>query len=326
MLHTMPTLPNLIIRASAGTGKTFQLSNRFLALLGSNVGVDRILATTFTRKAAGEILGRVLLRLAEAAVDDRACAELAKFTELDSLDRSRCLALLQRTVQHLHRLRVSTLDSFFAQIARSFSLELGLPPGWQVCEELEDKRLRSEAINAVLQEGDTRDLLRLVHLLTKGEASRSVSQLIHDTIDSLYHVFLETSPEAWQRVPKKKLLDEKELELLIEQLRGMPLSDKRFAKARDADCDRAAVGEWEAFVNKGLAAKVLAGVEEFYRKPIPSEAVAIYRQILDQARAVITNRIAQQTEGTHELLSQFARHYQRIKYRRGALRFDPTAR
>ena len=66
-----PALDNLIIRASAGTGKTFQLSNRFLALLRQGVPSESILATTFTRKAAGEILDRVIGRLAEAAGNDR---------------------------------------------------------------------------------------------------------------------------------------------------------------------------------------------------------------------------------------------------------------
>ena len=59
-----------LYRASAGTGKTYQLSNRFLELLFADVPPEDILATTFTRKAAGEILSRVLLRLAQATADD----------------------------------------------------------------------------------------------------------------------------------------------------------------------------------------------------------------------------------------------------------------
>ena len=55
-------LANLVIRASAGTGKTYQLSNRFLGLVAADgEPLDSILATTFTRKAAGEILARVLV-------------------------------------------------------------------------------------------------------------------------------------------------------------------------------------------------------------------------------------------------------------------------
>ncbi|MCA9003029.1 MAG: UvrD-helicase domain-containing protein, partial [Planctomycetes bacterium] len=72
-LHSKDTL----LLASAGTGKTYQLSAHFVGLLLQGVTPERILATTFTRKAAGEILDRVLQRLVEVATDDRAAAELS---------------------------------------------------------------------------------------------------------------------------------------------------------------------------------------------------------------------------------------------------------
>ena len=56
----MVSFPHTVIRASAGTGKTFQLSNRFLGLMSAGAAADDVLATTFARKAAGEILDRVL--------------------------------------------------------------------------------------------------------------------------------------------------------------------------------------------------------------------------------------------------------------------------
>ena len=70
--------PHLVIRASAGTGKTFQLANRFLGLVAAGEPADSILATTFTRKAAGEILARVFVRIAEAAADAEKLDELAQ--------------------------------------------------------------------------------------------------------------------------------------------------------------------------------------------------------------------------------------------------------
>ena len=120
----MNTFPPLVIRASAGTGKTFQLSNRFLALLHRGVPIDQILATTFTRKAAGEILDRVIQRLAIAADSDRAAAELATFIEEPDLTRDRCLELLSQLTRNAHRIRISTLDSLFTQLAKTHSLEL----------------------------------------------------------------------------------------------------------------------------------------------------------------------------------------------------------
>ena len=60
-------LPPTLVRASAGTGKTYQLTARLLRLLVQGAAPETILATTFTRKAAGEILHRLLLALAKAA-------------------------------------------------------------------------------------------------------------------------------------------------------------------------------------------------------------------------------------------------------------------
>ncbi|MFZ4596882.1 MAG: UvrD-helicase domain-containing protein, partial [Verrucomicrobiaceae bacterium] len=60
----MPTLRHTLISASAGSGKTYQLVQRYLQLLTLGVPPDRIAAMTFTRKAAGEFVNRILLGLA----------------------------------------------------------------------------------------------------------------------------------------------------------------------------------------------------------------------------------------------------------------------
>jgi len=64
--------PHRLVRASAGSGKTFQLTNALLRLLLAGEDVGAVLATTFTRAAAGEILHRALARLSDAAVDEAA--------------------------------------------------------------------------------------------------------------------------------------------------------------------------------------------------------------------------------------------------------------
>src|SRR6185369_12698990 len=119
-MSTKPMFPHVVIRASAGTGKTYQLAVRFIGLLVSGARPDEILATTFTRKAAGEILDRVLFWLAEAAADDKERAKLAKEIGAKSLSPGQCRELLMATVRRLHTLRVGTLDSYFLQVATSF--------------------------------------------------------------------------------------------------------------------------------------------------------------------------------------------------------------
>ena len=66
-----------LIRASAGTGKTYQLTNRYISRLLNGIAPDEILAVTFTRNAAAEILDRVLVRLAAAADSDAEAERLA---------------------------------------------------------------------------------------------------------------------------------------------------------------------------------------------------------------------------------------------------------
>src|SRR5438309_5983068 len=99
------------VRASAGSGKTHQLTNRYLGLLAAGIGPDAILATTFTRKAAGEILDRVLERLAGAAGNAVAAKKLAAELQLQAPQPDFGL-MLRGLLRGLHRVRISTLDSF----------------------------------------------------------------------------------------------------------------------------------------------------------------------------------------------------------------------
>jgi len=219
------TFGHVLIRASAGTGKTYQLSNRFLGLVALGVSPELILASTFTRKAAGEILDRVLVRLAGAALDDDACRNLASALGDMGLKPARALDLLAHLVKQLHRLRISTLDSYFAQMATSFSLELGLPTGWRIVEEPVDQRLRTEAIAAVLAGDDTKTTVNLMHLLSKGEAQRSVSDQLRDLVNSLYGLYAETPAEAWGALEGGRPLDGETLGATLEALVAAPLPE-----------------------------------------------------------------------------------------------------
>ena len=317
--------PNLVIRASAGTGKTFALSNRYLSLLAADAVADSILATTFTRKAAGEILDRVLMRLAHAAQDERACLELAEFLDTNLTVQS-CRALLIQMTRNLHRLRICTLDAFFVQIAQSFSLELGFPPGWQIAEDVEDARLREQAIDLVLENDSEQEIARIIHLLTQGDADRTVSQLLRATVNELYEAYLETDPGAWHQFPDLKRLTDEKLAVALDTLETLPLDDTRMEKARAGDIATARRGDWDQFVSRGLAAKIAGGESSYYKKTIPDGLVAQYDKLINHARAVLVHLVASQTSGTFELLRRFDYYYQRRKQETRVLRFDDLTR
>ena len=316
-------LPHVLIRASAGTGKTYQLTNRYLSLLCEGVPPQHILATTFTRKAAGEIFDRVLTRLALAATSDLERTQLAKALNQKSLGKKRCLTLLSATIRRMHLLRIGTLDSFFAQIAGSFALELGLPLGWRIAEPLDDALLRQEAVDAVLSRGKSQDLAALFHLLTKGEVNRSVVNLVLGAASEMYDLCRETEPAAWKLVPRHSPLAAGELADAITALERAEIpAGKQWENARQGDVEAAKRGDWKAFLCKGLANKILCREETYSRKPIPQHLIPLYQRLIDHARGILIGMLAQQTEATCELLTKFASEYERLKDQRRLLRFD----
>ncbi len=327
MVANVTDYPNILIRASAGSGKTFRLSNRYLGLMHAGVSPDQILATTFTRKAAGEILDRVMVRLANAALHETPCRDLATHLGYPSLSKRDCLELLGELIRHLHRLRICTLDALFAQLASSFSLELGLPPGWRIVEAVHDAKLRREAIATTLQSDSNREVERLLHLMAKGEATRSISTLIQSTVDDLYGLYLETDSAAWHRIPKPELLRDENVDAAIEDLLNAPLpDDSRASGARESDVAAAQQRDWARFVGRGLAKKVSDGVTTYYRKEIPPETITAYERLLNHARAVLLHQVANQTEATYELLNRFHVAYETLKHGARAVRFDDITR
>ena len=315
--------PYLVIRASAGTGKTFRLSSQYIGLLYRDVTLDEILATTFTKKAAGEIMQRILLRLAEAVLVDDKRQLLAESIDVSDLTAARCEQLLLRVVRNLHRLRISTLDSFFAQLAKTHSLEMGLPPQWSIANEFAQSQFQDVAIDAVLQTNPEAEVSRIMHLVGKGNANRSVGELIRSQVRNLHETFLASDPEAWEQVPRPKPLKFLELSELLEQLAEAPLpDDKRVTKAHGEACERAGSENWDDLITKGIASKVLAGQTTFQRKELPPETIVLYEQLLSHVRAVFLNQLANQNSATYELLEKFDNQLQSIKLEKQLLTFD----
>ena len=299
-----------IIHASAGTGKTYHLTNRYLQLLLAGQSADRILATTFTRKAAGEILQRVVYRLAVAAAGDAACTTLAEQLAWPALRPDECAEALRRLTRQLHRVRVATLDSFFLQIARTLSLELGLPPNWQIVDEHEERQIRTEAVAALLQQEDSQTVVQLMHWLTQGEAGRRVHDLLDDTVGAAYELFLEAPPAAWECLRRQPERNSVELAEILAQLREQDLpADKRIRAAFHKDLERAELGNWSALLDSGIGKKIAAGESQYYRVDLPEDLIRAYEPLMEHAHACLINRLVTQNEGTYQLLKRFHEHH-----------------
>ena len=165
----MEFAPNVIIEASAGTGKTHRLSGRFLEVLWRGAPIDRILATTFTRKAAGEIFARILKRLAAAHIGDQARDELAASIGCEVTVEA-CHQKLAEVARNLHRVRVATLDAHFGELARSLAFEIGLPAEWEIADESDVNVLQQRALQQMLGEHGSKLAEELNHIVGYGDA------------------------------------------------------------------------------------------------------------------------------------------------------------
>ncbi|MDA1183853.1 MAG: UvrD-helicase domain-containing protein [Acidobacteria bacterium] len=132
--HAVNPRFNVALEASAGTGKTRVLVDRYINLLRAGVDPSNILAITFTRKAAAEMRERIMGTL-------RTAAERGEFTP------ARWLELRERTGD----ISISTIDAFCLSLLREFPLEADLDPAFSVADETELPRLVDEALDRALR-------------------------------------------------------------------------------------------------------------------------------------------------------------------------------
>lgn len=310
-------VPNQIIRASAGTGKTFALSNRFLQLLALGNECDTILATTFTRKAAGEILDRIVQRLADAALDPSAAAELSGHIQIE-LTQPQCQSLLVELMNKVHRLQISTLDSFFNRLARSFSLELNLPLDWSISDNQFLNELSDQSIQDMLSSVKT---IQLMHLLAKGEAQRGVARLIRYTVDDVYDIYRDSDRGAWDRLPAPPMTSADQLEELIAALESAPPNLKLQTERLNKDIDLAREGNWKEFAQSGQLINILAGTK--YGAKLRSEEMEkAYLDLAEHVRIWLAHDLKRRNLATYGLVDEYAGRFESKQQENGALRFD----
>ncbi|WP_121065998.1 RecB-like helicase [Helicobacter pylori] len=135
----------MALKASAGSGKTFALSVRFLALLFKGANPSEILTLTFTKKATAEMKERILdyLKILQKenleSEKEKSQNILKELEEKYHLDPS----LVQNSAQKIYQrflnaeIRISTIDAFFQSILRKFCWFVGLSANFEVNEDTE---------------------------------------------------------------------------------------------------------------------------------------------------------------------------------------------
>jgi ATP-dependent helicase/nuclease subunit A len=329
-------LEPLLIRASAGTGKTYQLTGRLLRLLVLGAPVESMLATTFTRKAAGEILTRVLMVLAEAATDrsGHRVKALQDQTGVPGLTADDCVSLVHRLLRDIHRLRILTLDSLFSQLARTFGYELGLPPGWRLTDEVEDVWIRERAIDVMLGGLETEELSTLLAMLGKGDTKRSVRREMLGVVNDGYAEARACPAEAWQHLVVPKAPDPARLAEAADVLRATQMGHKSADRALVKIAELVDEGSWDeiakqtpvATVNLAVQSGIRGGDEIlYYRKPIPPDAVAALDSIAQACVTHVRSLLRLQTEATGRVIATYETQLMAMKRGMRAFAFDDIA-
>ncbi len=143
---------NLLIRASAGTGKTYSLATRCLwLLLVQHIKPATIVALTFSRAAAQEIYAAILKRLWEAAGSEKNAHEEAKRLAAPTLTRHDFQKALQALIHSQENGNIATIDSFILRLVCNYPLELGFQNAVEVIDDYQKQGGLEEASGKYLQ-------------------------------------------------------------------------------------------------------------------------------------------------------------------------------
>jgi ATP-dependent helicase/nuclease subunit A len=171
----------VFVEAAAGTGKTQALVDRVVALVAHGAALRSIAAITFTEAAAAELRDRIRDALEQAAVGgDRAVD--------GETERERWRAALA----DIDDAALTTLHGFAQRILADHPLEAGLPPGFEVLDEVAAgvrfEQHWSELVQALLDDDDLADVvLQGFALGLSPDVLRQVARTLRDNYDRVAH-------------------------------------------------------------------------------------------------------------------------------------------
>ncbi|WRC67328.1 RecB-like helicase [Helicobacter pylori] len=243
----------MALKASAGSGKTFALSVRFLALLFKGANPSEILTLTFTKKATAEMKERILdyLKILQKEnLEDEKEKEKSQniLKELEEKYRLNP-SLVQNSAQKIYQrflnaeIRISTIDAFFQSILRKFCWFVGLSANFEVNE---DTKAHQQQLNEIFLNALNGEQLE--------ELSVFITQcLSYDnyTSDSILERlrFLKNKLYLFDPNKKEPVFDE---EGFLEKLRSLNKQIQSVETASDAAKTAIKCDDFRGFLNSSL--------------------------------------------------------------------------
>ncbi len=243
----------MALKASAGSGKTFALSVRFLALLFKGANPSEILTLTFTKKATAEMKERILdyLKILQKEnLEDEKEKEKSQ-NILKELEEKYHLKpdLVQNSAQEIYQrflnaeIRISTIDAFFQSILRKFCWFVGLSANFEVNE---DTKAHQQQLNAsFLSALDNKQLEELSVFITQ---CLSYDSYTSDSILERLR-FLKNKLYLFDPNKKEPIFDE---EGFLEKLRSLNQQIQSVETASDTAKTAIKCDDFRGFLNSSL--------------------------------------------------------------------------
>jgi ATP-dependent helicase/nuclease subunit A len=347
----MKPMGHQAILASAGSGKTFQLAHRYIRLLAEGVAPDRIVAMTFSRKAAAEIFDTIVARLGAAAESGAEARAIAGRIGRGEMRPAAFLKQLRELLDHLPRLRIGTLDSFTVGVVRNFPMELGIPLHFEIADNdgPAARQARQDALDRIFSarlapRRDQQAFLEAFRLSTFGQEDKGIEETLHKYIGDYQRCYqLLPDARAWGN-PKTIWGDDPPWRAvaLVEDA-----ADRMGALIEAAEWSEKIKTRWRTFIEAARQFDPVAGwdsVKYLFAKLAPEladrpdgplelkvdrSAIVLTGEMVRLSRILVWHlvRVAvemglKQTQGLYGILHLFERVYDEHVRKRGFLTFD----
>ena len=187
MMNQTNLKPYEMILASAGSGKTYRLTTRMIALMALGLEPKGFSALTFTKKAAGEFREQWLKKLADGSLDTKDAAQLSSEIGM-VLSQAQLLEWLEQALTQLPKMFLSTLDAFCFKVLSMMQHELGMVGQLQMVDENETQSMAQEVLQQVLADESqvAADFITIITALLQGKEAFNINGqvqlIIRDTL------------------------------------------------------------------------------------------------------------------------------------------------
>ena len=176
---------NILVSASAGSGKTFVMAERILDQLARGVEISQLFISTFTVKAATELKERLEKKISQ------------QIQETDDVDLKQHLG---RQLADLPNAAIGTMDSFTQKFLGKHGYLIDIAPNFRILQnESEQLILKNEVFHQVFEshyQGENKEKFsRLVkNFAGRGKDERGLRQQVYKIYDFLQST---SSPQKW---------------------------------------------------------------------------------------------------------------------------------